>query len=155
MPSRLVSRQPLFCLHTYWILGGSAHKYCFLWVNIRLAIGWGDHRASLSDGRVGGRALRRDARTRPGRELFPSPPSARPLILALRFAEATGHDGPRPWQRGEVMADKRNAPFSLPCGMLLSAHLDPRDRFCFHHAESVFFPLPCHFPGQAQPWFRV
>lgn len=41
LPSRLISEQPLFCLHTYWIVDGNAHKYCLLWVNIRPAIGWG------------------------------------------------------------------------------------------------------------------
>lgn len=30
----------LLCLHTYWISDGSAHKYCFCWVNIRLVFGW-------------------------------------------------------------------------------------------------------------------
>ena len=39
LPSRLISWQPLFCLHTYWIVDGNAHKYGLLWVNIRLAIG--------------------------------------------------------------------------------------------------------------------
>lgn len=42
-----------FLHHTYWIFDGNAHRYCFLWVNIRLMIGRGDHRMNLSNGRVG------------------------------------------------------------------------------------------------------
>lgn len=74
LPSRLISGQPLFCLHTYWIIDGNAHKYCFLWVNIRLMIGWGGRRVSLSNGQVrsGWRGAICAVTAKPGRAAGPS-----------------------------------------------------------------------------------
>lgn len=87
LPSRLISRQPLFCLHAYWIVDGNAHKYCFLWVNIRLMIGWGGRRVSLSNGRVrsGWRGAIRAVTAKPGRAPGPSLQRPGPQVLTIRF----------------------------------------------------------------------
>lgn len=87
LPSHLISGRPLFCLHTYWIVDGNAHKYCLLWVNIRLAIGWGGRRVSLSNGQVrsGWRGATRVGTAKPGRALGPSLQRPCPLVLTVRF----------------------------------------------------------------------
>jgi hypothetical protein len=129
----------LFCLHTYWILDGNVHKYCFHWVNISLMIGWRPQSASIRW--KGGGAIY-TVMHKLGWAVYPASHPC-PQVFAFSSPKTTCHDSCHPRGKETAMALITMLSFSvLLWSMLLYAHLELSDCDFVTSALSLFsFPF--------------